>query len=75
MTTKKGESPLDVALNKGHSDCVELLRSAGCGEPRALTAAGAPVDADTALGAACSALTVRAGSPGTSICRTVAVRR
>ena len=49
---------MDVALNKGHDDCIELLRSARCGEPRALTAAGAPVDADTALGAACSALTL-----------------
>ena len=80
MTTKKGESPLDVALNKGHGDCVELLRSAGCGEPRALTAAGAPVDADTALGAACSALSIepeaaatRAPPPSSSAASTAAI--
>ena len=80
VTTKKGESPLDVALNKGHSDCVELLRSAGCGEPRALTAAGAPVDADTALGAACSALSLepepaatRAPPPSSSAASTAAI--
>ena len=71
---------MDVALNKGHGDCVELLRSAGCGEPRALTAAGASVDADTALGAACSALTLepepaatRAPPPSSSAASTAAI--
>ena len=48
---------MDVALNKGQRPRrAAALR--GLREPRALTAAGAPVDADTALGAACSALTL-----------------
>lgn len=58
VATKKGESPLDVAFDKGHCDCVALLRSAGCGAPRALMEAGATVDDDRALGAACSVLSL-----------------